>query len=416
MSKRLGGIGEAFADRNFRIYSIGSVTSWITYFVQEIAFSWTAWEVTKSTAWLAVVAGLTTLATILFIPVGGVFADRYDRFTMVRIAYGFDLVKAMILAILAATNSITLSIICAAAFAHGLIHSFSIPASYGMMPRFVAKDRLASCIAVSAAYTQFAVFAGPALAGWLLVHWGIAVAFLTNVLGYILYFVTTLFLVTPDGYQQDRAPRQSIRQDILVGISYVASHRGLSALLLLILAGDSVSSALYRLMPAYSSTVLAGGAGTMSALYGAAGLGATLAALWLAHGGAAGATPGRVLWALLGLAVSALLLAGSITLAMALLAMLLFGFSQETRRTGTVSIMQASVQDSQRGRVLSSLFLFTQVAGGLGTIIVGTSAQATGLRLPMLVSGLLVAVVWFITFGRRETIAASFARKSGRNQ
>ena len=65
------------------------------------------------------------------------------------------------------------------------------------------------------------------------------------------------------------------------------------------------------------------------------------------------------------------------TLAMSFAAMLLFGFSQETRRTGTVSIMQAAVDDARRGRVMSSLCLFTQVAGGLGTMAVGLTAHET---------------------------------------
>ncbi len=413
MANRLGGIGDAFADRNFRVFSIGSITSWITYFIQDIAFSWTAWDVAKSTTWLAIVAGLTTLATILFIPIGGVFADRYDRFNMVRIAYAFDFLKAIVLTILAATHAINLAVICVAAFLHGLIHSFSIPASYGMMPRFVSKERLASCIAVNAAYTQFAIFAGPALAGLILVRWGVAAAFFSNVIGYAIYFTNTLFLVTPKGYKQGERSRKSIREDVLVGVSYVATHRGLSALLLLILAGNSVSASIYKLMPAYSSRVLSMGAGGLSALYGAAGLGATFAALWLAHGGAARATPGRVLWALLGLAASVFLLAGSINLAISLGAMLLFGFSQETRRTGTVSLMQSSVDDSQRGRVLSSMFLFTQVAGGLGTMLIGISAAGAGLRLPLIIAVMMLTVVWVITFSRRKEIIQSFVPKTG---
>ena len=32
MRLRLGGIGDALADRNFRIYTIGSITSWISFF------------------------------------------------------------------------------------------------------------------------------------------------------------------------------------------------------------------------------------------------------------------------------------------------------------------------------------------------------------------------------------------------
>jgi len=412
MAKILGDIGEAFADKNFRIYSVGSITSWVTYFIQDITFSWLAWEVTKSTTWLAVVAGLTTAATVVFIPLGGVLADRYDWFHMVWIAYGFDLLKTVALAILAFTNSITLPIICASAFLHGLIHSFSIPASYGMMPRFVTKQRLASCIAVSAAYTQLAVFAGSAIAGWILAYWGTAAAFSTNVAGYLIYFATTLFLVPPSGYRQAAPTRKSVRKDMIDGIRYVAKHRGLSSLLVIVLIGDSISASIYKLMPAYSADLLSMGVGGMSALLGAAGLGATVAALWLAHGGAARATRERVLWAFLGLAASVLLLAGSVTLAMFFAAMLLFGFSQETRRTGTVSIMQAAVDDARRGRVMSSLFLFTQIAGGLGTMAVGLTAHETGLRAPLIVSAFALTVVWLSMFGRRKDICAAFAAKN----
>ena len=52
----LGGIAEAFEDRNFRLYSVGSIVSWLSFFVQAVAVSWTTWELTHSTRWLAIVA------------------------------------------------------------------------------------------------------------------------------------------------------------------------------------------------------------------------------------------------------------------------------------------------------------------------------------------------------------------------
>lgn len=413
MSRLLGGIGDAFADRNFRIYSIGSITSWITYFVQAIAFSWTAWQVTHSTTWLAIVSLLTVLATVLFMPIGGVLADRHDRFSMVMIAYAFDSVKALVLTILAFTGTMSLTAICISAFLHGVIHSFSIPASYGLMPRFVSRDRLASAIGVNSAYTQFAIFAGPALAGWILVHWGVAAAFAINVVGYAIYFTTCAFLRTPEGYRQSTSARQSIRRDMLEGARYIFSHRGLSALMVLVLAGDALSMAVYQMVPAFSDLILGAGVGGASILYGAAGLGATCAALWLAHGGAGRATPDRVLWAFLGLALSICLLAGSVGVVVAGCAMLLFGFSGETRRTATVSIMQSSIDDAQRGRVMSTQFLLTQIAGGLGTVAVGVAAQAAGLRVPMLAAALTLAVVWLIVIRKRKAISEAFGFAPG---
>ena len=409
MAISTGGIGQAFADRNFRVYSIGSIISWITYFVQQIAFAWATWEITHSTVWLAVVALLEIIAAVIFMPIGGVFADRYDRFRMVLMAYGCDCLKTIALAILAFSDHLNLTALCICAFLHGTIHSFSVPASYGLLPRFVSRDRLQAAIGVNASYTQFAIFAGPAVAGWILVHWGVAVAFTVNVVGYLIYFITVSQLRTPPDFQQARGPSRSIRQDIAEGVSYIIGHRGLSSLLLLVLVGDAITGAVYQMLPAYSDLVLGRGVGSVSLLFGAAGLGATCAALWLAHGGAGRATPERVLWAALGVGLSVLLLSISAGLIVAVTAMLLFGFAGETRRTGTVSIMQVSVDDAQRGRVMSTLFLLTRIAGGLGTIAVGAAAQHVGLQLPLLVAAVVMIAVWLLMFRKRHAISAAFA-------
>ena len=95
MSGRLGGIGEALGDRNFRIFSIGSIASWFTFFVQVVAVSWTAWELTHSTTWLAIIAILDIAPNVLLVPLGSVLADRYDRFRIEIAAYIVALLQAL---------------------------------------------------------------------------------------------------------------------------------------------------------------------------------------------------------------------------------------------------------------------------------------------------------------------------------
>ncbi|MCW6510370.1 MFS transporter [Lichenifustis flavocetrariae] len=409
MAQLLGGIGNAFSDRNFRIYSIGSITSWITYFVQNITFSWVAWDATHSTTWLALVSAATTVTTIVFLPLGGVLADRHDRLRILMGAYALDWIKSAALAALALTGHLTLPVICISAVAHGLIHSFSIPASYGLLPRFVAKEKLAAAIGVSAAYTQFAIFAGPVMAGWILVHWGAGLAFIVNVVGYAVFFGTTALLRTPPAYAQGRSARASMKTDFLEGINYIITHRGLSALLVLVLVGDAIAASINSMMPAYTNMVLELGVGTMATMFSAAGIGATVAALWLAYGGLGSATASRVLWAVLGFAVAVYVLAGATALAIALFGMLLFGFFGETRRTGTVSLMQSHVDDARRGRVMSTLFLFTQIAGAAGTLTVGMGANWTGLRIPLAISAITLTIVWLGVFRRRHEITHAFS-------
>ena len=404
----LGGIGHAFSDRNFRIYSVGSITSWITYFIQNITFSWIAWDTTHSTTWLSLVSAATVVTTIVVLPLGGVLADRHDRYRILMGAYALDWIKSAILAALTLTGHMSLPVICISAVAHGLIHSFSIPASYGLLPRFVRPDKLPAAIGVSAAYTQFAIFAGPALAGWILVHWGAGLAFVTNVIGYLVFFASALLLETPAGYVQGRSARTSLKSDFLEGVGYIVAHEGLSALLILVLTGDAVAASVTALMPAYTNMVLDLGVGSMATMCSAAGIGATVAALWLASGGLGSATSSRVLWAVLGFAIAIYVLAGATVLAVALFGMVLFGFFGETRRTGTVSLMQSHVDDARRGRVMSTLFLFTQIAGAVGTLTVGLGATWTGLRWPLAISAIVLTIVWLGVHRRRGAIIQAF--------
>ncbi len=57
--------------------------------MQAVAVSWTAWDLTHSTAWLAIVALADATVNIVLMPIGGVLADRGDRLRMLFLmAYG----------------------------------------------------------------------------------------------------------------------------------------------------------------------------------------------------------------------------------------------------------------------------------------------------------------------------------------
>jgi predicted MFS family arabinose efflux permease len=327
---------------------------------------------------------------------------------MVLAAYVAAWFHVLALTILAYTGMLTIVPLAVLSFLHGLVHSFSVPAAYGMMPRFIARERLSAAIAVNSAYTQFAIFAGPALAGWIILRYGVAAAYATNVVGYLVYFASVAFLRTPKTYVRPQASGRSVLGDIGDGARYIVGHRGISALLLLMLMGDALSTAVYQMLPAIADTMLGSGVQGMSSLLSSAGLGATLSALWLAHGGAARATSNRVLWAFLAftLAVAALMFAGRLVIAIGV--MVALGFAGAARRTGTVSILQTAVDDSQRGRVMSTQFMFQRVAGGIGTILIGAAAEHGGLRSPMLGAAALAVAAWCVAFANRKRISATF--------
>ena len=99
---------------------------------------------------------------------------------MLLIAYACATIQAAILAGLAFSGALTIYALTALAAFHGAAHAFSIPASYGLLPRFIEPRRLSPAIAVGAAYSQLGLFVGPALAGWIILRFGTPTAFASS--------------------------------------------------------------------------------------------------------------------------------------------------------------------------------------------------------------------------------------------
>jgi MFS family permease len=408
----LGGIAEAFRDRKFRWYSLGSIVSWLSFFIQAVALSWTAWDLTHSTAWLAIVALADATANIVLMPIGGVLADRGDRLHILLIAYACATIQAAILAGLAFFGVLTIYALAALAAVHGAAHAFSIPASYGLLPRFIAPRRLSSAIAVGAAYSQLGLFVGPALAGWIILRFGTPAAFASNVIGYGLFFLSVAAMRTPAGYRQGRAVAKHFARDILDGVAAIWAQDGIKLILLLLLFGDGLYGAVRQMAPAFADRALGAGVGGLSTLLAGAGVGATVAALWLAQGGVARASPPIILWGFLGFIASVSGLMLSRSLGEAALAMTALGASFEICRTGALALLQLSVADAVRGR-MSTLFLLTRLAGAAGVAVVGSAAANWGLRPPLLCGAALALMAWVAAYCMRDRTAAAFGSSGG---
>lgn len=390
----LGGIGAAFADRNFRLYSVGSVGSWIGHFVQLVAVSWLTWQLTGATIWLAAMALLDILPTVVLMPVAGALADRTDRHRIMLVTSALLLVQSAALAALAATDRLTVLPLAGLVLLHGILISFMVPAMYGTLPRFVGRAALPSAIAVAAVYTQLAVFAGPALAGWVIAAHGVAWAFIVNAGGYLGLLAAFLALRTPAGFVPPTPSGRSLAGDIGDGWRYVRGHRLLWSLLLLGLAADAVLIGFYHMLPAFAETVLGLGVAGMAAVLAGLGLGATAAGMWLAHGGVAAVRLERVMWgALAGLLLLAVLVMMP-TVWLAVPVAVLVGVASETRKTGSLSLIQLSVDETMRGRVMGTWFMLRQVAGGIGALAIGGTATAWGVQAPTLAGVALAVLVW----------------------
>jgi len=393
-----GGIGEAFGDRNFRIYSMGSIGSWISFFVQLVAVAWLTWELTHSTTWLAVMALLDIVPNVVLMPLAGALADRHDRYVIMIVTNALLLLQAAAMALLAWLGLLTIRPLAALVLLHGILISFMVPAMFGTLPRFVQRKALPSCIAVSSAYTQFALFAGPALGGWIIANHSLTLAFVVNALGYAALLIAFLCLRTPADFEAPQPSAKSIPGDILDSFSYIRDNTTIASLLWILLVADTLAHGFYHMIPAYSDLVLGIGIVGVSTVLACRGLGATMAALWLAHGEAPAARIERVMWAALVAMLCLLALFQTTNLYVAAAIACCMGFAGETRKTSTMSIIQLTVEENQRGRVMGTMFMLSQLAGGVGAFLIGWFAARYGLQGTISSIAGLGVIVWLCLY------------------
>src|SRR5919108_5342093 len=96
----------AFAYHNYRLYWFGQLLGNVGSWMQMVATGWLVLRLTDSPASLGLTGALTALPLIALSLIGGVVADRVDRYRMVVGAQVAQLVPDAVLAVLVGTGHV----------------------------------------------------------------------------------------------------------------------------------------------------------------------------------------------------------------------------------------------------------------------------------------------------------------------
>lgn len=180
---------------------------------------------------VSAVAAASFVPWLLFsLPVGAI-ADRYDRISLMRTAQVFQAVVVTALAVLAAAGTMGIASLMVAAFFVGVGQVVFGIASQSVVPEIVEQDLLAQANARQyLAATIGQSFVGPPVGSFL---FGVAIA-LPFGLDAGALVVSVLLLTTLRGAPRVRGTAQPARRAVLEGLHWLASHRLLRTLALLL--------------------------------------------------------------------------------------------------------------------------------------------------------------------------------------
>jgi MFS family permease len=190
---------------------------------------------------------------------------------------------------------------------------------------------------------------------------------------------------------------------LIEGARYAFGSRPIRAILLLVAVVSLVGTPYAALLPIFAVRNLHGGAGMLSLLTAAAGVGALSGALYMAARKTVLGLGRLIAGAPVAMGAGLVVFAFSTTLWLSLPALAVMGFAVMVQMASSNTILQTIVDEDKRGRVMSfyaTAFLGLAPLGALGA---GALAEAIGPSLP---AGDLAALLAPYHVGAALTVAA----------
>ena len=377
----------AMQHRNFRLYFAGQLISVAGTWMQTVAQAWVVYELSHSELMLGVVGFAAAIPSLLISPWGGVIVDRVSKRKLLVITQTAAMMLAFILAILTFAGVAQVWHIIALAAALGVVNSFDGPARQAFVVEMVGREDLPNAIAINSMMFNGARVIGPAIGGFLLATVGSAWCFFINGLSFLAVIVCLLMMriMRPITIVHGESPWHGL----IRGIRYVLAHREVFALLMLALIFSVFGISYFALLPAFADQVLHIDATGYGALNAMLGIGAVASAFFIARYGDRGQRGRWLVMANLAFPIALLAFANnsSPTIAMALALLLGVGFMFEFTLINT--LLQTSVPDDMRGRVMGLYTLTFFGFAPFGNLALGMWADVYGMSLMVSISALL---------------------------
>jgi len=390
---------QAFRYREFRLLWAGAFTSTTGSWMQLVAQSWLVLELTKSPFYLGLTGFLGQLPHILFSLLGGALADRIERRRLLLYSQYAQMATAAILTILVLLDWIEVWHLLSLVFVAGTAQAFGGPAYQALIPGLVPRKDLPNAVALNSIQFNLARVVGPLLAALALATLGAGLCFGLNGLSFLAVIIS-LLAIRPRFVP--RKNKDSVVAEIGQGLSFVKERSVLWRLTILGFASTFCGVPLLTLLPAFVKDVFQAGSTEYSIMMALSGSGAVVGALLYASVSRMGRQGLLVLCAQLVFASLLVAFAFSRSFLLSCLILFLSGTCLIALFAAITSLVQLTVTDEMRGRVMSIFFLAFRGGMPLGDLLAGTIASQLSLSSALLVLGILLGsvAVAFLVFDR----------------
>ncbi|MEE8516652.1 MAG: MFS transporter [Alphaproteobacteria bacterium] len=405
-SPATGSIRRVLSHDNFRFFIIGDGISLVGNWVQRVAIGWLTWELTHSGAWLGIIAFCDLFPSLIFSPLGGAIADRFDRLRVAIISQAAAMLQAIALVFFTGLGLIDIWGLVALTVLRGAIASINQPVRLAMLPSLVPREDLSAAIALNSVLFNTARSIGPAVAGVAIVQGGVVAAFTVNTLSFLALLYALMRIRIPRA-MGDGKERANIFRQAWAGYHYVVGHPGIGPILFLLMLAAMFARPVSELLPGFAAGIFSQGADGLAWMTSVMGVGAMAGGMWFLRYGThlrRTALAAHAL-AIMGGALVVFTSLSNFWLTLPFLA--LISFSTTVNNISIQSLVQNAVDGAMRGRVMSIYGMIFRGGPAIGALVMGGLSESFGLRLPIAAGGVVCLAAWLWAAKRQHALAQS---------
>ena len=383
----------AFRNRNYTLYFTGQSISQIGTQMQATGISWVIYTITHSTFMLGVSIFASLFPRFLLSLLGGIIADRHNRYHIMLITQIASMIQASLLAILTFTNHYLVWELLSLNVLLGVINAFDSPARQPLVHEMITdKADLPNAVAFNSSMVNLARITGPALSGIILARFGAGTCFLLNALSFIAVIGSLLLMKLPAPSHKPPI-KKGIANELTDGFVYLKSTPTLSIILLIVGLLSLLAFPYDTLLPEFAKVVFKGDATTFGYIGSFIGLGAIGGTLFLATIKPEADLRKVLLVNIIILGIGLILFSHISYFPLALAFGTSLGFGAMTLTTICLTIIQAHTSAPMRGRVISYLIMVMAGMLPLGSLLIGGVSQKIGAPNTLLSQGIISLII-----------------------
>jgi MFS family permease len=364
--------------RNYRLYFFGQLVSQIGTWMQSTALSWFVLQRTHSALALGAVSTFQFFPVLVLALFGGVIADRWPKRRLLMCTQTAAAVQSLVLATLTVTGLITLPLIYGLVAIQGAANALDMPARSAFVMEMVGPGDVPNAVALSSSQFQMTRLVGPALAGVILAVFGASVCFFVNAASFAAV-LAALIMMDPRRFFRVVRPKQAamVRQ-LGEGLHYaVTTPDILLAMITMAVIGTfgfntQVTTPLIAQYVLHTNSV---GYGLLTSSMAVGSLIAALGVAWIGK-----ATRRALLVSAACFSIVFVSIGLSSTWILVLPLFLALGVFSSIFTATNSSRLQLLSPPHLRGRVMSISTLLFAGSTPIGSFIIGSMAESTGVQ------------------------------------